>query len=93
VLRGLDYLRKVDVTPDERVAEAIKLVESKRDDQGRWRNLSISQPPNLNPLTRSRVSSRWNTLRAYAYKVVFSARQRKHRDGVIAYPLGALSLD
>ena len=36
VLRGLDYLRCADVSPDERVAEAIVLVESKRDDVGRW---------------------------------------------------------
>src|SRR6476646_8379522 len=31
VLRGLDYLRSAGVTPDERVAEALALVESKRD--------------------------------------------------------------
>ncbi len=36
VLRGLEYLRRADATPDERVAEAIALVESKRDDDGRW---------------------------------------------------------
>src|SRR5262245_45687476 len=36
VLRGLDYLRRAGVTPDERVAEAIELVESKRDADGRW---------------------------------------------------------
>jgi hypothetical protein len=31
VLRGLEYLRRAGVAPDERVAEAIDLVESKRD--------------------------------------------------------------
>ena len=31
VLRGLEYLRRAGVTPDERVAEAIELVVSKRD--------------------------------------------------------------
>jgi len=36
LLRGLDYLRRVGVVPDERVAEAIELVESKRDSDGRW---------------------------------------------------------
>src|SRR5512143_481817 len=36
VLRGLEYLRSAGVTPDERVAEAIDLVESKRDGDGRW---------------------------------------------------------
>jgi hypothetical protein len=36
VLRGLDYLRHAAVTPDERAAEAIALVESKRTSDGRW---------------------------------------------------------
>jgi hypothetical protein len=36
VLRGLDYLRSAGVAPDVRVAEAIELVEQKRDDDGRW---------------------------------------------------------
>src|SRR5512134_1947489 len=36
VLRGLEYLRRASVAPDEHVAEAIDLVESKRDDDGRW---------------------------------------------------------
>lgn len=36
VLRGLDYMRKAGVVPDERMAEAIGLVESKRGDDGRW---------------------------------------------------------
>lgn len=36
VLRGLDYFRAAGVTPDERMTEAIELVESKRDADGRW---------------------------------------------------------
>ncbi len=36
VLRGLDYLRDAAVAPDERVAEAVDIVESKRDADGRW---------------------------------------------------------
>ena len=36
VLRGLDYLRSAGVAPDEHVAEAIQVVESKRDRDGRW---------------------------------------------------------
>src|SRR5262245_7605687 len=36
VLRGLDYLFSAGVTPDERVAEAIELVASKRGADGRW---------------------------------------------------------
>jgi hypothetical protein len=36
VLRGLDYLREAGVAPDERIAEAIDIVESKRNADGRW---------------------------------------------------------
>ena len=36
VLWGLDYLRRAGVTPDERIAEAVALVVSKRDRDGRW---------------------------------------------------------
>jgi hypothetical protein len=36
VLRGLDYLRRARVAPDERMAEAVDLVASKRDSSGRW---------------------------------------------------------
>src|SRR4051794_39346510 len=34
VLRGLDYLRAAEVTPDDRMAEAIAVVEGKRDPDG-----------------------------------------------------------
>ena len=36
LLRGLDYLRSAGVMPDERSAEAIELVEKRRDEDGRW---------------------------------------------------------
>src|SRR5262249_17035586 len=36
VLRGLDHLRDAGVAPDDRVAEAVELVVSKRDAEGRW---------------------------------------------------------
>ncbi len=36
VLRALDHMRDAGVTPDERVNEALELVESKRDADGRW---------------------------------------------------------
>ena len=65
VLRGLEYLRRAGVTPDERVAEAIELVASKRDDEGRW-PLEI-QYPGVMPIEIDESEgrpSRWNTLRA-----------------------------
>ena len=36
VLRGLEYLRRAGVAADDRVAEAVDLVVSKRDADGRW---------------------------------------------------------
>jgi hypothetical protein len=65
VLRGLDYLRHAGATPDERVAEAIALVESKRDGDGRWP--LETQYPGAMPVKLDDGEgqpSRWNTLRA-----------------------------
>ena len=72
-LRGLDYLRAASVTPDARVAEAIDLVRSKRDAEGR---LPLENP-HESEMVDARVRdlefdmderdgrpSRWNTLRA-----------------------------
>ena len=72
-LRGLDYLREAGVTPDARVAEAIDLVRSKRDADGRW----PLENPHDSEMVNARVRdlefdmderegrpSRWNTLRA-----------------------------
>ena len=36
VLRGLDYLRDAEVKPDDRIAEAVGVVEGERDPDGRW---------------------------------------------------------
>jgi hypothetical protein len=65
VLRGLDYLRSAGVVPDERVAEAIDLVESKRDADGRW-PLENPHPGKVHfDLDEGEGRpSRWNTLRA-----------------------------
>jgi len=65
VLRGLEYLRRAGVAPDERVAEAIELVASKRDDDGRW-PLEARYPGRMPVETDDGEgrASRWNTLRA-----------------------------
>jgi len=65
VLRGLDYLRNAGVEPDERCAEAIDLVESKRDPDGRW-PLENTHPGRVHFEMEEGVGkpSRWNTLRA-----------------------------
>ena len=65
VLRGLDHLREAAAAPDERVAEAIDLVESKRDADGRW-PLENPHPGRLHFAMDEGEGrpSRWNTLRA-----------------------------
>jgi hypothetical protein len=65
VLRGLEYLRSAGVAPDERVAEAIALVASKRDGEGRWP--LETRHPGVMPVEIDDGAggpSRWNTLRA-----------------------------
>jgi len=65
VLWGLDYLRRAGVAPDERVTEAIDVVASKRDDDGRW-PLDTQYPGEMPVETDEGEGrpSRWNTLRA-----------------------------
>jgi hypothetical protein len=75
VLRGLEYLRSADVKPDERVAEAIDLVASKRDDDGRWP--LDTRYPGAMPVEVDEGEgrpSRWNTLRAIRVLDWYSAR-------------------
>jgi hypothetical protein len=64
-LRGLEYLRSAGVAPDNRVSEAIQLVKSKRDDEGRWP--LETRHPGVMPVEiddNEGRPSRWNTLRA-----------------------------
>ena len=66
VLRGLDYLRNADVAPDDpRLAEAVDLVASRSDADGRW-TLENVHPDQLDaePGTDEGEPSRWITLRA-----------------------------
>ena len=65
LLRGLEYLRNAGAAPDERVAEAIELVVSKREVDGRW--LLDTRYPGVMPVETDEAQgrpSRWNTLRA-----------------------------
>jgi transcriptional regulator with XRE-family HTH domain len=65
VLWGLDYLRSAGIEPDDRCAEAIELVESKRDPDGRW-PLENTHPGRVHfEMDEGEGKpSRWNTLRA-----------------------------
>jgi hypothetical protein len=74
VLRGLEYLRSAGVTPDERVAEAIELVASKRDRDGRWKLEARYPGVMLVEMDMGEGNpSQWNTLRALRVLDWFSA--------------------
>jgi hypothetical protein len=80
VLRGLEYVRRASVVADERVAEAINLVESKQDGDGRWR-LEVQYPGQM-PVEINEGEnqpSRWNTLRALRVLNWYSARDREQK--------------
>ena len=75
VLRGLDYLRSAGVEADDRVAEAIEIVVSKRGDDGRWP--LETRYAGVMPLEIDEGEghpSRWNTLRALRVLDWYSAR-------------------
>ena len=74
VLRGLEYLHRAGIAPDERAAEAIELVKSKRDHEGRW--LLEARHPGRMPVEIDEGEgrpSRWITLRALRVLEWFSA--------------------
>ncbi|MDQ6793559.1 MAG: hypothetical protein M3067_01825 [Chloroflexota bacterium] len=65
VLRGLDYLRDAQDKPDERVAEAIGVVEGNRDPDGRWTLQNVyAGEAHFEMEHGEGEPSRWNTLRA-----------------------------
>jgi hypothetical protein len=64
ILRALDYLREAGVRPDPRMSEAVQIVESKRQGDGRWL-LERAYDEALAVRVGEKVgeASRWNTLR------------------------------
>ena len=64
VLRGLEYLAAADAERDERAAEAVELVRSKRRADGRWPLQQRHNGRVFFELEPGREGSRWNTLRA-----------------------------
>ena len=65
VLRGLDYFRAAGGTPDRRIEEAIEVVRSKEQPDGRWL-LEGTHPGKVHFALEDGDGqpSRWNTLRA-----------------------------
>jgi hypothetical protein len=65
VLRGLDYLREAGVEPDQRLSEAIGVVEGNRDPDGRWPLQNPHKGETYFGMDEGEDRpSRWNTLRA-----------------------------
>ena len=69
VLWALDYFRAAGAKPDDRVAEAIAIVEEKRDASGRWRLEKPHEGEDHFAMDEGvGKPSRWNTL--YALRVL-----------------------
>jgi hypothetical protein len=65
VLRGLDFFRAAGDPPDQRMDEAVEVLESKRQPDGTWL-LENTHPGEVHFALEDgdRRPSRWNTLRA-----------------------------
>jgi hypothetical protein len=65
ILRALDYFRAADFEPDARMSEAVHLIESRRQADGRWLLERAYDEALALPVGESvGEPSRWNTLRA-----------------------------
>jgi hypothetical protein len=65
VLRALDYFRAANVQPDARISDAVHLIESRRQADGRWLLDRAYDEALALPFGESAGEpSRWNTLRA-----------------------------
>jgi hypothetical protein len=64
VLRALDHLRAAGVVANRPMAEAIALVQTKRDADGRWPLDHVHEDNVVIPMEQDGMPSRWITLRA-----------------------------
>jgi len=77
VLRALDYLRAANVQPDTRIDDAVRVIESKQQADGRWVLDRAYDEALAVPVGESTGEpSRWNTLRAL--RVLRWYEQRRH---------------
>jgi hypothetical protein len=75
VLRGLEYLGAAGITPDDRMAEAISVVEGNRDPDGRWPLQDVhAGEAHVEMEVGEGRPSRWNTLRAMRVLAWFARR-------------------
>jgi hypothetical protein len=64
ILRALDYFQAVGAPRDQRLAEAIEIVQSTQQGDGRWALQNRWKGKTYFELERLGAPSRWNTLRA-----------------------------
>jgi hypothetical protein len=64
ILRALDYFQAVAAPRDPRLTDAIDIVESNRQEDGRWLLQHCYKGKTYFELERLGAPSRWNTLRA-----------------------------
>lgn len=64
ILRALDHFRSASARRDERLAEAVEIVRTKRGGDGRWSLESAYSGKSFFNMERVGEPSRWNTLRA-----------------------------
>ena len=64
ILRALDHFQAVNAPRDQRLAEAIEIVQRTQRDDGRWSLQNRWKGKTYFELERLGAPSRWNTLRA-----------------------------
>lgn len=64
VLRGLDYFASVGADRDDRLKDAMAVLDEREDDNGRWKLQNRWAGQEWFRMERGGQSSRWNTLRA-----------------------------
>ncbi len=64
VLRAMDYFRRVNAPRNPRLADAMDLLLSKRNADGRWKLENHHRGKEFFRLEKPGQPSRWNTLRA-----------------------------
>lgn len=73
ILRGLDYFCKAGVIQDPRMAETLAILESKRDNNGKWAiDIIYDEEPIAESEAEEDKPSYWNTLRAMRVLEYFS---------------------
>jgi hypothetical protein len=78
ILRALDYLRDAGAAPDARVEDAVRIIESRQQPDGRWLLDRCHREALALPFGESAgEASRWNTLRAL--RVLRWSRQGRRR--------------